>query len=65
VKLREALELLRPPEIRELPWSRTEALVTSGCGLKAAAELGYVPGVALAAGLARQLEAATSLSLAV
>jgi UDP-glucuronate 4-epimerase len=64
VRLREALELLGPPEIRELPWSNAEALVTSGCGLKAAAELGYVPRVALAAGLERQLEAATSLSLA-
>jgi UDP-glucuronate 4-epimerase len=64
VKLRDALELLRPPQIRELPWSSAEALVTSGCGLKAATELGYAPRVALAAGLERQLEAATSLSLA-
>jgi UDP-glucuronate 4-epimerase len=64
VSLRDALGLLDPGEIRELPCSPTEALVTSGCGRKAAAELGYEPRVELAAGLARQLEAASSLSLA-
>ena len=62
--LRDAIELLGAPAIRELPCTTAEAFVTSGCGRKAAAELGYEPRVALADGLARQLAAATSLSLA-
>lgn len=61
VELRAALELLGPAEVREEPWSGAEAFVTSGCGRKAAEELGYVPRVDLAAGLAGQL-AATGLS---
>ena len=44
VQLRDALELLGAPAVRELPCSTAEALVTSGCRLKAAAELGYAPG---------------------
>ena len=63
VSLRDAVDLLGPTEIRELPSSSAEALVTSGCGHKASAELGYEPRVDLATGLERQL-AATSLSLA-
>ena len=58
-RLREALELLGPGEVRELPSSRAEALMTLGCSGKAASELGYAPRVDLATGLARQL-AATS-----
>ena len=61
--LRDALDLLGPAEIRELPRCGAEALVTSGCGRKASAELGYQPRVDLATGLERQL-AATALSLA-
>lgn len=64
VDLDAALELLGAPEIRELPCTTAEAFVTSGCGRKAAAELGYRPRVALADGLPRQLAAASSLSLA-
>jgi UDP-glucuronate 4-epimerase len=64
VSLRDAIELLSPTEIRELPSTTAEALVTSGCGRKASAELGYEPRVDLATGLERQLAAATSLSLA-
>jgi UDP-glucuronate 4-epimerase len=64
VDLRDALGLLGTPELRELPCSTAEALVTSGCGRKAATELGYAPRVELADGLRRQLEAASSLSLA-
>ena len=66
VELRAALELLGSgaAEIRELPPSPAEALVTSGCGRKARAELGYSPRVDLADGLACQLEAASSPSLA-
>jgi UDP-glucuronate 4-epimerase len=60
VDLRDALALLGPPAVRELPWSSAEARVTSGCGRKAAAELGYAPRVDLATGIARQLEAAAS-----
>jgi len=61
--LRDALDLLGPAEIRELPRCGAEALVTSGCGRKASAELSYQPRVDLATGLERQL-AATALSLA-
>jgi UDP-glucuronate 4-epimerase len=64
VALRDALELLGAPELRQHPCSSTEALVTFGCGRKASAELGYDPSVDLATGLERQLAAATSLSLA-
>ena len=64
VDLREALRLLAPAEIGELPCSAAEALVTSGCGPKAAAELGYAPRVGLAEGLRRQLGAVTTPSLA-
>jgi len=63
VSLRDAVDLLGPTEIRELPSCSAEALVTSGCGRKASAELGYEPRVDLATGLEHQL-AATSLSLA-
>jgi UDP-glucuronate 4-epimerase len=64
VQLRDALELLGAPPVRELPCSTAEAFVTSGCKLKAAAELGYAPRVELAEGLRRQLGAVTSPSLA-
>ena len=64
VDLREALALLRPAAVRELPRSAAEALVTSGCGRKAATELGYAPRVDLTEGLRRQLAAVTSPSLA-
>jgi len=66
VDLREALELLgaRPADLCELPPSGGEALVTSGCGRKAAAQLGYAPRIRLAAGLERQRQAASSVSLA-
>ena len=64
VALRHALELLPAPDVRELPCSSAEAVVTSGCGRKASAELGYEPRVDLATGLERQLAAATSPSLA-
>jgi nucleoside-diphosphate-sugar epimerase len=66
VDLRTALGLLcdGATELRELPCSPAEALVTSGCGRKASAELGYRPRVGLAGGLASQLEAASSPSLA-
>jgi UDP-glucuronate 4-epimerase len=64
VQLRDVLHLLGAPPVRELPCSTAEALVTSGCKLKAAAELGYAPRVELAEGLRRQLGAVTSPSLA-
>jgi nucleoside-diphosphate-sugar epimerase len=66
VDLREALALLAPgaADLRELPPSTAEALVTSGCPRKAAAELGYLPRVSLAHGLDRQLAGASSPSLA-
>jgi UDP-glucuronate 4-epimerase len=64
VSLRDAVDLLGAAEIRERPASSAEALVTWGCGRKASAELGYEPRVELASGLERQLDAATSLSLA-
>jgi len=63
VPLRAALALLagwRETRLRELPSSTAEAYVTHGCGERAAAELGYAPGVKLADGLRRQLEAASS-----
>jgi nucleoside-diphosphate-sugar epimerase len=66
VTLRAALELLGAGamQLRELPCSPAEALVTSGSGRKAHAELGYSPRVGLAAGIDRQLQAASSPSLA-
>jgi len=67
VPLPEALALLagqREPPLRELPTSTAEAYVTHGCGERAAAELGYAPGVELAEGLQRQLEAASPGRLA-
>ena len=65
VELREAAALLAGPTgVRELPSSGAEARVTSGCGRKSAAELGYVPRVELREGLERQLGAATPLSFA-
>jgi UDP-glucuronate 4-epimerase len=66
VDLREALGLLgaNPAAVRTLPPSPADALVTSGCGRKAAGELGYSPRVGLAAGLERQLEAANPRRLA-
>jgi UDP-glucuronate 4-epimerase len=66
VDLREALGLLgaNPAAVRTLPPSPADALVTSGCGRKAAAELGYSPRVGLAAGLERQLAAASPRRLA-
>ena len=63
VPLRAALALLagwRETRLRELPSSTAEAYVTHGSGERAAAELGYAPGVKLADGLRRQLEAASS-----
>jgi UDP-glucuronate 4-epimerase len=64
VQLRDVLELLGATAVRELPCSTVEAVVTSGCKLKAAAELGYAPRVGLAQGLRRQLEAVSSRSFA-
>jgi UDP-glucuronate 4-epimerase len=61
VPLTEALALLaggEPVELDELPLSGGEALVTSGCGRKALAELGHAPRAGLEAGLVRQLSAA-------
>jgi len=60
VDLRDALALVAgtpAPPIHELPASRAEALVTSGCGRKAGTELGYRPRVDLAEGIANQLAA--------
>jgi|SRR5215204_3727319 len=64
VELHEALGLLSPASVRELPTSPAEAVVTSGSAVKAARELGYAPSVNLATGLARQLAAASSSKLA-
>jgi UDP-glucuronate 4-epimerase len=67
VELAEALGLLAGHDhvpLRRLPCSTAEAFVTSGCGRKAAAELGYEPRVELADGLERQLAAASSPLLA-
>jgi len=61
VPLRDALGSLaagREPVLHEVPSSAAEARVTHGCGLRAAAELGYAPGVELAEGLRLQLAAA-------
>jgi nucleoside-diphosphate-sugar epimerase len=64
VELREALALLEPPGVLELPASPAEAHVTHGCGRKASAELGYSPRVELGDGLERQLAAAIPRSIA-
>ena len=66
VPLRSALRLLGADTeaLHELTPSPAEALVTSGCGRKARAELGYAPRVDLAGGLDRQRAAASSPSLA-
>ena len=64
VELREALALLEPPAVLELPASPAEAHVTHGCGRKASAELGYAPRAELRDGLERQLGAATPRSIA-
>jgi nucleoside-diphosphate-sugar epimerase len=65
VLLRRVLDLVAPDaELRELPPSPADALVTAGCGRKAEAELGYSPRVDLADGLARQRAVASSPSLA-
>lgn len=64
VELREALALLGPVRVRELPSSTAEARVTWGCGRKSEAELGYSPRVSLAEGLGRQVAAATPRRLA-
>jgi nucleoside-diphosphate-sugar epimerase len=60
VELRDALALVAgtpAPRIHDLPASRAEALVTSGCGRKAGTELSYRPRVDLAEGIERQLAA--------
>lgn len=64
VTLRRVLGLLGadPAEVRELRSRAAEALVTSGCGRKAAAELGYGPRVGVVTGLQRQLAAASCFS---
>ncbi len=59
IELVDALELLDPGRVRELPSSTAEARVTWGCGRKAGAELGYSPYVELAEGLERQVAAAS------
>jgi UDP-glucuronate 4-epimerase len=66
VPLLSALRLLGADTeaLHELPPSPSEALVTSGCGRKARADLGYAPRVDLADGLDRQRAAATAPSLA-
>ena len=65
IALRSALDLLHPgAELLEMPPSPAEARVTAGCRRKARAELGYSPRVGLADGLAGQLGAASSPSLA-
>jgi UDP-glucuronate 4-epimerase len=67
VSLREALELIeravgRTAALQRLPASGGEARITSGCGRKAAAELGYAPSIALAAGVERQVAAIRAAS---
>ncbi len=63
-ELGEALELLGGATVRETSPSRADALITSGCGRKAAAALGYAPAVELPDGLERQLGAASPRSIA-
>jgi nucleoside-diphosphate-sugar epimerase len=69
VELRAALGMLedalgRRAALRTTPGSGGEAHVTTGCGLKAAEELGYAPRVDLAAGVEHQLAAASPRRLA-
>jgi UDP-glucuronate 4-epimerase len=67
VPLRHALTLLAggsEPRVHEIPSSTAEAFVTHGCGVRAAAELGYAPGVGLAEGLRRQQATASPGRLA-
>jgi UDP-glucuronate 4-epimerase len=67
VPLREALALLageRAVRLRELASPAAEAVVTHGCGRRAAAELRHSPRVELADGLERQLAAATARRIA-
>jgi UDP-glucuronate 4-epimerase len=68
VDVREAFDMLargRRARVQELPSGAAEAIVTHGCGRRAAAELGYEPSVELEAGLERQLaDAATRDRLA-
>ena len=69
VELRAALAMLedalgRQAALRTTPGSGGEVHVTAGCGLKAAGELGYAPRVELAAGIERQLAAASPRRLA-
>jgi UDP-glucuronate 4-epimerase len=63
VDLRDALRLLGPSRVEELPSSAVEARVTHGCGLRAARELGYEPRVDLTTGLERQVGAASPAQL--
>jgi UDP-glucuronate 4-epimerase len=67
VALDEALALIerglgRRAKRHRIPAARGEAVVTSGCGRKAAAELGYAPHTDLSSGLERQLAAALAVS---
>ena len=64
VDLREAHELLGAPELEQLACTTGEARVTSGCGRRAAMELGYAPCVELSTGLERQVAAASPARLA-
>jgi UDP-glucuronate 4-epimerase len=66
--LRAALSLIehavgRTAGVERLPAWCGEARVTSGCGRKSAAELGYAPRTTLAAGIERQVAAAGITSL--
>ena len=68
VPLDEALRLIertmgRRAGRRDIPPSAAEAVVTWGCGRRAAAELGYVPGTDLATGIEDQLAARAGLGL--
>ena len=69
VELRAALRTLEAAlgaraSLRSVQTSGAEAHVTSGCGRKAAGELGYAPTVDLATGISRQLAAAARGRLA-
>jgi nucleoside-diphosphate-sugar epimerase len=69
VELRAALAMLedalgRRAALHSMASSGAEARVTAGCGVKAAGELGYAPRVDLAAGIQRQLAAASPRRLA-
>jgi nucleoside-diphosphate-sugar epimerase len=63
VDVRYAFELLargRGAHVQKLPSGAAEAIVTHGCGRRAASELGYQPSVDLEDGLERQLAAAAT-----